>query len=348
MRYQKPGQGIASAEQRSVVQKSIPLLNLWRSPLTLSEFKILDAYLARIDSHHPENRIVHFEKGELEDLLGVQQIKAKELRERIDHLAVMVTIEDDGDPKRFVSIALFEKAECIQDDQGMWQVDLMCTPSAMKYFFNIDNIGYLRYKLHAVIHLTSRYSYLLFMYLERNRFRGSWEVKINDLRDFLGCANNYYKSFKCFNNDILKRCKKELEAKTSCRFSYETIKRGRVVTHVHFSIDPLPSELSDQPEQPETVSKAASMDAKLLSLRNACLLPDGNPEFSLAEIKQLYSVLQFVSKDHMPSVPGSPLTAMICYLKEKYAALNRQAEQNTVTHRFRYLLKIVKNDAGLK
>lgn len=354
MNSKKPGQGAALAEKRNgfVVQKSTPLLTLWRTPLTLSEFKILDAYLARIDSHRPESRLIRFQKGELEELIGVKRINAKELKQRINHLAVMVTIEDDGDPRHFVSISLFEKAECIQDDDGMWQVDLMCTPSALKYFFNIDNMGYLRYKLHAVIHLTSRYSYLLFMYLERNRFRGSWEVGVNELRDFLGCSDDQYRSFKIFNNSILKRCKKELEVKTSCRFTYETIRKGRNVTGVRFSINQLPKELADQsvsvqPEQQKGVSGRIREEAKLFYLQSACRQPDGTPEFSLAEIQQLYRVLQCIPKRLMPAPSNGPGTEILCYLQEKYATLNRQAQQHPIAHRFSYLLKMVKSDANI-
>ena len=40
-------------EDKLTVQKSLPLFALWRSELTLAEFKILDTYLSRIDSHKP-------------------------------------------------------------------------------------------------------------------------------------------------------------------------------------------------------------------------------------------------------------------------------------------------------
>ena len=46
---------------RLVVQKSNPLYGLWRSELSLAEFKILDTYLSRINSHDPEHRTVCFE-----------------------------------------------------------------------------------------------------------------------------------------------------------------------------------------------------------------------------------------------------------------------------------------------
>ena len=38
-------------ERQLTVQKSNPLYGLWRSELTLAEFKILDTYLSRINSH---------------------------------------------------------------------------------------------------------------------------------------------------------------------------------------------------------------------------------------------------------------------------------------------------------
>ena len=54
------------------VQKSKPLFSLWKSDLTLAEFKILDTYLSRINSHNPEQRDVIFEKGELEKLRSLR------------------------------------------------------------------------------------------------------------------------------------------------------------------------------------------------------------------------------------------------------------------------------------
>ena len=46
-----------------LVQKSNPLQTLSQTNLTLPEFKILDAYLSRIDSRKPEARLVQFERG---------------------------------------------------------------------------------------------------------------------------------------------------------------------------------------------------------------------------------------------------------------------------------------------
>lgn len=69
----EPIETLGADTDKLIVQKSKPLFALWRSELTLAEFKILDTYLARIDSHKPDKRTVVFEKGELEELLGVKK-----------------------------------------------------------------------------------------------------------------------------------------------------------------------------------------------------------------------------------------------------------------------------------
>ena len=208
--------------------------------MSLVEFKILDAYLSRIDSHNEEKRYVRFEKGELEKILGVTKINKVDLEKRLQNLFQTVTIKDQSKQKGFTIIALFEKAEAVQDADGLWQVDLACTESALECIFNIENIGYLRYRLKNIVDLTSRYSYILYLYLENNRFRKSWTVSLTDLKQILNCHAERYRSFKYFNAEILKKCRQELEKKTNLKFSYTpTEKKGRYYTAIQFDIETL-------------------------------------------------------------------------------------------------------------
>ncbi|MBS6679625.1 MAG: replication initiation protein [Clostridiales bacterium] len=229
-------------EDKLTVQKSLPLFSLWRSDLTLAEFKILDTYLSRIDSHKPDKRTVVFEKGELEKILGVKRIRTEELDERLKHLGTPIRIDDNTSKnKKFARVSLFEKAVAEQDEYGLWQVELTASQSAMKYFFNVDSIGYLRYKLRCITSLTSRYTYIMFTYLEHNRFRKSWEVGLEELKAILHCdSEETYKAFKRFNDLILKKVQKEMHEKTECRYSYEPIKKGRSVVAVRFTVETLP------------------------------------------------------------------------------------------------------------
>lgn len=239
-------------EDKLTVQKSLPLFALWRSELTLSEFKILDIYLSRIDSHKPDKRQVLLTKGEIEEALGVQKINNTDLKARLKHLMGNVVEVPDKDTKKgFRLVTLFEEAEAEQDENGLWQVKLECTQKAMKFFFNVDNLGYLRYKLRCITSLTSRYTYIMFVYLEANRFRKSWEVELEELKSILACEDEEYaKEFKYFNRDVLKKVQKEMNEKTECRYSYEPVKKGRSVVAIRFTVETLPKLTIDSDYDP--------------------------------------------------------------------------------------------------
>ena len=165
-----------------IVQKSKPLQLLAQTNITLSEFKILDVYLSRIDSHAPQNRTVVFTKGEIEKILGVKRIRKEELLKRLRGLFQIVEIEDTEIPEEARLISLFEQSVAKQGDDERWIVRLTCTIPAMKYIFNIEKMGYIRYGLRTILNLTSRYSYFLFLYLENNKFRKTWKVEVIDLK----------------------------------------------------------------------------------------------------------------------------------------------------------------------
>lgn len=338
-------------EDQLTIQKSLPMLSLWRSSLTLAEFKILDLYLSRIDSHHPEKRSVRFRKGELEHLLGVQRIRTEDLKERMRHLCTSVELPDVTKTGGFIAISLFERAACFQDENGLWQIDLECTPTAMKYIFNIDNIGYLRYRLHSICSLSSRYSYILFLYMERNRFRKTWEEDIELLREMLGCDEEYYKAFKRFNQQILQRCQEELREKADFIFTYEPLKAGRFVRRIRFTIEPV--SLSDSPKEAAADFDAVTKDASdfLEFLRGACCIPgeNGHPEFSRAEMTHLLRIMEQVPPNKLPSwTPGGDYKfALYHYLAERYAALNRRAEVQKINNRLGYLIAMLRKDAGI-
>lgn len=225
--------------EKLIVQKSNPLQSLAKTELTLPELKILDVYLSRIDSHDPEKRTVVIEKGELEQVLGVSRILKQQLKERLRNLFQVVEVEDDTKPDGFKLVSLFEEAEAVPDNEGLWRITLTCTVSAREYIFNIENIGYLKYRLKNVIELKSRYSYVLYLYLENNSFRKTWEIELGELKELMKCTANTYKAFFRFNGLILSKCHQEINEKTDCKFDYEPVKRGRAIVAIRFTIKTL-------------------------------------------------------------------------------------------------------------
>lgn len=323
-------------ENKLTVQKSLPLFSLWRSDMSLAEFKILDTYLSRINSRMPEKRTVTFTKGELEQLLGVKKINKASLLARLKGLYRGVEIE--GSNKKIKTIALFEQADGDLDEKtGLWTVRLTCTSSAMKYIFNVEKLGYLRYKLRCITALSSRYTYVLFMYLEANRFRKSWMVEVDELRQVLNCdAEESYREFKLFNNRILRRCQKELLEKTECRFTYEPVKTGRRVTAVRFTLETLSDSI--EPVEPSIPGQLSLDDYEDPNAIYAEVLPDSlTPE--------QVEALRLLAVPKVAYIPDGlwPREALIAdYLRQKVVLMNAYGRE--VPHPFGYLRTMIEKD----
>ena len=324
--------------EKLTVQKSTPLQSLTQTDLTLPELKLLDVYLSRIDSHDPEKRTVHIEKGELERVLGVTRILKDDLDTRLRHLFQIVEVKDETKRKGFKLVSLFEEADAEPDENGLWTITLTCTPSAREYVFNIENLGYLRYRLRNIVELKSRYSYILFMYLENNRdFRKSWEVSLNELKERLGCTSTTtYNKFKYFNDLILKKCHQEINEKTDCKFDYEPVKRGSVIVAIRFTI--------------KTLKQLAVEDvANLPEVQNA---PENRPlwesvlkEWKLSQEKldELAALLDTIPKSNLPEAEYTE-QSKYKYIALKAAEIKRRSQEKRINNRFAYLKKMIDAD----
>lgn len=341
----------------NLVQKSKPLFSLWSSDLTLSEFKILDTYLSRIDSHKPEKRNVVFSKGELENLLGVKKLNQSVLDERLKHLmGYVVRVDNPRKRKGYALISLFEKAYCEKDEYGLWTVELECTQSAMEYFFNIEELGYLRYKIRSVTALRSLYSYILFTYLEYNRFRKSWTVSLDELKDILNCTGETYTEYKRFNDLVLKKCYKELTEKTDLRYTYEAVgkddkpvKRRCKAYGIRFTLEtlsdnilagssaPIANELPGQTsifDELDEDEQEVDYGSELANLLGGAACDD---EFSPEEIRVIQDLVLSATctRDHLE---------MCNYLIQKMHMMNAYNAKSPIKNRFSYLKRMIEND----
>ena len=81
------------------------------------------------------------------------------------------------------------------------------------------------------MNLKNKYDFILFVYLEQNKFRKKWIVSIEELKKILGCYNKY-DTFKSFNRSVLQlSIKNVLKIKP---FQYNFIKNGKNITHIEF------------------------------------------------------------------------------------------------------------------
>jgi hypothetical protein len=336
-------EGTGTSPEKAYIQKSRPLQSLSETDLTLPELKILDAYLARINSHDSDKRTVKLEKGELERYLGVSRILKDDLNKRLRHLFQVIEVKDENKRKGFKLINLFEEADAEQDENGLWQVTLTCTPSAREYVFNIDNIGYLRYRLKNVIYLTSRYSYILFLYLVDNRFRKSWRIGFEELKSLLNCNAERYSQFKFFNAEIVKKAHKEINEKTDLRFSFTPIKKGRKVAEIEFTVETLTDI------EPPSIECEDFVQTPLENLEDCDFLwcdaiTDANLNFTKEQIDEIQQILVTVPAHKMPDMNCGVHISRYHYIKQKVAEIERRNAQNKIRNKFAYLLAMMKQD----
>ena len=355
--------GAGSDPLKMLVQKSKPLFYL---PYTLAEYKILDAYLARINSHHPEGRTVIFPRGELERLLEVQRIPREELAKRLDTLLTCIEIPDPSQPRGITKVNVFEIAQAYPDETGQWQVSLKCTETAAKYIFNIESLGYLNYRLRNIASLTSRYSYLFYLYLRDNKFRKSWTIQLDELKDLLQCNAPTYSQFKRFHDLVWKKVRTEICEKTDTPFAYELLKKGRSVTGMRITIlEPVtapsvPSQLAEQTEAEQVTwadidvfNMPTMCDEAIMEniYSNACSPDgrDGGGEFTIEEIRALIDLISNLPESKLPPDVGSLGIEFQreAYLRAKYKAMCAYASKKKIRHRFAYLRKSIEKDLGM-
>lgn len=338
--------GIGNHPAKALVEKSRPLLSLSKTHMTLAEFKILDAYLSRINSHDPSAETVTFEQGELELYLGISRFLRKDLDERLK--ALMHPIDISGEENEINNIVLFYRARAKRDTQtGLWEIQMTCTPDAKKYIFNIDNIGYLRYRLKNIINMTSRYTYLMFLYLLDNRFRKSWIVELDSLKEVLNCTADTYFAYKRFNDLVLKKCQKEIHEKTELRYEYTSIRKGKRINALQIKIITVAEELKEIDEGSEGVQLYLPIydddhetdinemeyvgDLEYLLGADAC-----NNEFTPEQIR--------VIKDKVITAVGYAADHIdYCnYLSSKYNMMNvYDTKEKKIKDRFKYLCAMI-------
>ncbi len=315
-----------------LIQKSNPLTSLSETDLTLSEFKILDAYLARINSRDEKKRTVVFERGELEKLLGVERIRKEALDKRLRHLFQTVEIKDERQPKGFKLVNLFETADAVPDEDGIWQVSLKCTESAKEYIFNIESIGYLRYRLRSVVNFKSRYSYVFFLYLVDNQYRKEWEVECEDLRKILKCDIERFHEYKLFNFEILKKCYKEIHECTELRFEYEPVRRGRRVNGIRITIITIADEVDYEGQKlallPNEKIREGQTETDFFS--KAC-----EKRFTDEEMQELIPLVKAV----VPDEEGE--AEQYRFLSLQYKTFVLADKRHNIKHPFNYVKKLI-------
>lgn len=327
-------------QETHLVQKSEPLLLMKTVPFDLGELKILDTYLSRINSHDPNNHTVTFTKAEYEQLMGLEKCNLNSLKKHTK--SMLGKVVELPMPDGYAQFTLFTKAVCKLDKYNQRIIELSCSEEAKKVFFNIEKLGYLQYELKNILSLSSKYSFLLYLYLRKERYRADWVISLQKLRDeiFDIKGNEYYINFKYFKRDILDKALKEINKKTDISFEYKTEKTGRRVTGIRFILvkenvlDADVNQLSLDDLSEEQNEKEINYGSELANLigESAC-----NDEFSLEQVRVIQDLV-------IKIIPENDNLKRCDYVIEKMHLMNYYSSRNPIPNRFEYLKKMISNE----
>lgn len=334
-------------DENHVIQKSMPLLQeLRHRNLTVFELKLIEVYLSRINSHNPDSRTVIFAKNELKKIFGTS-FRTDILRQSLQHIQNLQVSEIAADGTRTTekTTNLFDYSELVYDMGGVACIKLECSQRAMQYIFFLEDIGYLRYKLRNVVHLNSKYSYTLFLYLLQHKFQKSWRISIQELIDILKPP---YGNYTEINKAILKPVLVEINEKTSLKYAYYPIKKGRTVFEVEFEIidwgevKKIADEIEQ--EQPELLEISNDSAENNGGLDINFLMESCENAFTANQIKALIPVINHDKLKEEDRQYGLNI-AIYNYLSKKYRLFVVIEQETTVYNRFKYFYSMIEGDA---
>ena len=341
------------------VQKSDPLVLMHSVPFSLGELKILDTYISRINAADEARRTVIFTKEEYEQLMDLSCVNYRALKKHTEGmLGKVVSLEMPN--KEYLQFVLFQQARYYKDDYGKPLIELTCTDLAKDLFFCIGKYHYFKYALENIINLTRKVSYLLYLHIKANRYRGDWDIPLDELRDkVLDCKEQEsYQEYKIFKNRVLEPAVKEINAKTDCHFEYEPVKRGRRVAKIKFKYiasEQIDGQIDGQFsfEQLNALEQNQNEDERWLKVYGseqlAILAQACRYEFGKEDMERIFRVLIRIN------IPEDYNTNDLTwgrhfYLCEKYAALNAEASkkerkgEKPIKDRYKYFLSMLEKD----
>ena len=167
----------------------------------------------------------------------------------------------DGDRRR---IAFQWLSECTYRD-GQGTVDIQFHERLKPYLLELRS-RFTQLRLERFYKFRSTYTIRFFERVEMQRGlnRMSWQMTLADLKDWLGLEPTAYADgFSAMKAYVLDVAQKELDTKSDWSFSFVTIKTGRKITGVEFTIRPSRSPKVD-PSRDRWKKAPAALRARVI------------------------------------------------------------------------------------
>lgn len=223
-----------------LVEKSNVLAKMKSDSYGVDELKLLDVYLARINARDSESRTAVFTKEEFEKVFGMTRVRTQTLQLTTQSMLEKVITLPIGADGAYEQVVLFSYASCKKnEDSGKWEVSLACSPEAKEYFFNVEKVGYIKYKLSNVVNFKRKYSFYLYNLLLANEVQKVFRIGLEELKNRLCVPNDsdYYSDTRRFTEKVINPAIDDINENTDIRCTYRGLRiNNRKINFMEFSV----------------------------------------------------------------------------------------------------------------
>ncbi|NKI91893.1 hypothetical protein HBN54_004516 [Hymenobacter sp. 1B] len=166
----------------------------------------------------------------------------KVLEKFASRLITIETLDTGGKrmkQRTYSAIPLLARADYIE---GEGQIVLRFNDELHDYLLELHD-NFTKAQLTELMKLKSAASYRIYWLLREYAAFGKRTMQLDELKSILGLSEGYDR-FNNFRARVLERAKEEL-AETDLPFTYSTISKGRLVTHIEFLFKPIESATSN-------------------------------------------------------------------------------------------------------
>ncbi|UZS00127.1 replication initiation protein [Chondrinema litorale] len=196
--------------------------------LTTTQMDILFLLIGKIKSTDPTDKVYTVMVKELEKYTNAP-VNYKRLREATKELGSrsLEQVYNDGS---YDQIWLFSR---VKYERGKGLLLIRLSPDIRPYLFDLKR-NFTILNLRHILRMRSKFSKRIYQIVCSKRNLGTFTIPLDTLKDRLGVADQYQK-FSAFRKYVLDVAEKEV-ALADVSFTYDTIKQGRRITDIYFTV----------------------------------------------------------------------------------------------------------------
>ncbi|MGO1652941.1 replication initiation protein [Senegalia sp. (in: firmicutes)] len=300
---------------KNLVVKSNNLIEA-RYKLSLNEQKLILYAIGKLDRNKNKFNILQMQTSDFIKLLNTSELRYTEIRKLVTNLmGKQVKITTD------IGELIANWVSSIEYIKNSGVIELEFSGKLIPYLLQLKE-QFTRYELENILYLQNKYSIRVYELLKQYEKIGKREIKLGDLRNYLGIEKNQYKRFSNFENRVLKTTKEEINEHTDLLVDYDKLKTGRRITSILFTI-----ESKDQDKKVYIDFLNEFYDIKEMKLKMGLK----NENFSPEQIMNLY--------EKAVEMAGNEDTDLFEYIRLNYNHIKGKAR-----NKYSYLLNALEKD----